>query len=468
MTQPKILWTPSHAHAEQNCACPTVSPLPVPAAILNQPSQLWHHPSALYHDTLPDDHSLLYNPMGSAGVVVLNEAARSIWSTFAHPQPLTNDVSYQLARLNLLYPTNQPPQLPAETPNTLTAWLHVTNACNLRCHYCYVQKTNESMDEHTGRAAIDTLFRTAQQHGFRAIKLKYAGGEATLNFALVQTLHQYAIDLAHQTSLQIQGAVLSNGVALSPAMLAFIQQQHLHLMISLDGLGQAHDQQRPFANGRGSANLVVRSIERAIAHHVAPSLSITITGQNTTGVLEAVDLALQHNLLFNLNFYRNHHARVDNWRAADDQLITAMQAVFRQIEAVLPAQSLLGTIIDRATFGGPHRYVCGAGRDYMVIDQRGNIAACQMALEQPITDVFASDPLQYIRLQSGPVQNVPVEEKEGCRTCQWRYWCAGGCPMLTKRVTGRTDVKSPYCHVYQALYPELLRLEGLRLLKWSG
>jgi uncharacterized protein len=33
-------------------------------------------------------------------------------------------------------------------------------------------------------------------------------------------------------------------------------------------------------------------------------------------------------------------------------------------------------------------------------------------------------------------------------------------------VTGRSDVKSPYCNVYKALYPEVLRLEGLRLLKW--
>jgi uncharacterized protein len=62
---------------------------------------------------------------------------------------------------------------------------------------------------------------------------------------------------------------------------------------------------------------------------------------------------------------------------------------------------------------------------------------------------------------------VAVEEKEGCRTCDWRYWCTGGCPLLTYRATGRSDIKSPNCNIYKALFPEALRLEALRLLKYE-
>lgn len=38
------------------------------------------------------------------------------------------------------------------------------------------------------------------------------------------------------------------------------------------------------------------------------------------------------------------------------------------------------------------------------------------------------------------IQNLPVEEKEGCRTCEWKYWCTGGCSLATHRATGRYDV----------------------------
>ncbi|HNF93684.1 MAG TPA: radical SAM protein, partial [Anaerolineales bacterium] len=53
------------------------------------------------------------------------------------------------------------------------------------------------------------------------------------------------------------------------------------------------------------------------------------------------------------------------------------------------------------------------------------------------------------------------------KTCEWKHWCTGGCPLETHRVTGRYNVKSPNCNIYKALFPEALRLEGLRLWKYQ-
>jgi uncharacterized protein len=75
--------------------------------------------------------------------------------------------------------------------------------------------------------------------------------------------------------------------------------------------------------------------------------------------------------------------------------------------------------------------------------------------------------LDAVRSDQLGIQNISVEEKEGCKDCQWKYWCAGGCSLATHRVSGRYDVKSPNCNIYKALFPEALRLEGLRLLKYA-
>ena len=58
-----------------------------------------------------------------------------------------------------------------------------------------------------------------------------------------------------------------------------------------------------------------------------------------------------------------------------------------------------------------------------------------------------------------------VDEKDECRDCQWKYWCAGGCPLETYRKTGTYTAKSPNCNIYKALFPEIIRLEGLRMLE---
>ena len=90
-----------------------------------------------------------------------------------------------------------------------------------------------------------------------------------------------------------------------------------------------------------------------------------------------------------------------------------------------------------------------------------------MDMAHPVTDINDPDPLGTVRAHSIGLQTPKVDEKEECAECKWRYWCGGGCPLQAYRATGRYDVKSPNCDIYKALYPEVVRLEGLRLLKYA-
>ena len=100
----------------------------------------------------------------------------------------------------------------------------------------------------------------------------------------------------------------------------------------------------------------------------------------------------------------------------------------------------------------------------MVIDCAGNISTCQMEMNAPISSLDADDPLDDLRNDRNGFQNISVDEKE-CKSCFWRYRCAGGCPRAAFRHAGRHNAKSPLCGIYQAIFPEILRLEALRLLK---
>jgi len=435
----------------------------------------------LHTQRVDDEHYLAFNPLANSGPVVLNEAALGLLNGFssfgreefgasANSDSERSVAIHRLQELHLLEPSGTERHLARGETQTLIAWLHTTNACNLTCTYCYVDKSNEPMEEATGYAAVDAIFRSAVSNGFKAVKLKYAGGEATLNFGLVMKLHDYAAEKAQESGLDLKEVILSNGVALTRPMLDFLRDEKITLMISIDGIGEGHDVQRIFANGRGSSHIVKRSIDRALSHGVSPHISITVTANNADEVAAAVDFALERDLLFNLNFYRESDATMDgaDLRAEDERLIEAMRQAFAVIEQNLPSHSLLASLIDRANFGSPHETVCGAGDSYLVVDQNGGISRCQMELERTVTDIFADDPLTEIRLHSGGFQNTSVEEKSGCRECDWRYWCAGGCPSLTYRATGRNDVKSPYCNVYKSLYPDLLQLEGLRILRQTS
>lgn len=431
---------------------------------------------------LDPEHRLLFNPVGRGGVVVLNKPAQRIYRRLGQATTLAEarsacgrqagqveEVFRRLSQLEMIHPDGQP-SLPAFGGNqVLTAWLHVTNACNLRCPYCYVHKSAEGMDEATGRAAVEAVVGSAIRHGFPAVKLKYAGGEASLNHRLMASLHACARTLTAASGLQLQATLLSNGVHLPTALVDTLKAEGIRVMISLDGVGARHDAQRPFVNGRPSFHRVERTIAQLIEQDHAPHLSITITNRNADGVADVVRFALERELTFSLNLFRENDCAdsFPDLRYQEQTMISALLDAFGVIEASMPRWSVLGSVLDRGQLLEPRQRPCGVGQDYLVIDQRGRVAKCHMEIERTLGDVFSGDPLQLVRQDRTTVQNLLVEDKAGCRDCTWRYWCSGGCAVATFRATGRYDVKSPNCNIYKAIYPQALRLEGLRLLKYA-
>ena len=474
-------------HACEDCACPVSdggrvqAPARLPPAGTAAASG-WVRGREMIEMPLDTQHQLLFNPVGRGGVVVVNQPALQILNRLEHAATRQNasgvgsasgsdaeEVLNRLYQLEIIHPAGHAERPRFHDSRMLTAWLHVTNACNLRCPYCYLHKTAEGMDETTGRAAVEAVIGSALRHGFTAVKLKYAGGEASLNHRLMMSLHAHAQALTDAHGLELHATLLSNGVALRPSLIRSLKASSINVMISLDGVGARHDVQRPSVNGRPSFHLVERTITRLIEEQYPPHLSTTITRRNADGVPDVVRFALERGLTFSLNFFRDNDcaASFPDLRYEEEVMTSALLAGFAVIEEFLPPWSVLGSVLDRGQLLEPRQRTCGVGQDYVVIDQRGRVAKCHMEIERTLGDVFRDDPLQVIRQDKTAVQNLLVEEKEGCRDCTWRYWCSGGCAIAAFRATGRYDIKSPNCNIYKAIYPEALRLEGLRLLKYA-
>jgi uncharacterized protein len=323
------------------------------------------------------------------------------------------------------------------------------------------------MAEEVGLKAIEAVFRSAEKNGFQAVKLKYAGGEAALHFKLVQRLHRYAQQVAANKGLELRAVVLSNGTVWTPAMAQWLVDSKVKLMISLDGVGAAHDAQRPTRSGRGTFAQIERNVDHILLPAgVRPDISITITGRNAFAAADAVAWAIERDLPFSLNFYRENllSAYYQDLKLEEQQIIEGMRQAYRVVEKCLPTRPFLGGLLDRVQVEA-HTHTCGVGQSYMVFTHTGQVAQCQMHLGEGKTFNGTDDPLKLMA-QGIPV--ISVDDKSGCKECAWRYRCAGGCPLETYRATGRFDVQSPHCHIYTTLFPEALRLEGLRLLKVEG
>jgi len=455
-------------------------------AFLAMPSAgLWKIADHLYSLSLSPEHTIFVSPRNN-GLVVLNSFASSILSLFTSPLAMDSDLFNpgifstvrQFAALGLLVPVEGdfPCLSSKENCNSdgtfsspLVAWLHLTDRCNLRCLYCYLPHVRQDMSGEIGRAAIDATFRSAIANGFKRVKLKYAGGEPLLRFPLSVELHTYAQRLADKHGLGLEGVILSNGTLLTPDIVKMLKSLDLRLMISLDGLKKFHDNHRPYAGGRGSFEDVAEAVDLALTNGLIPNISVTISSRTVEGLPQLIGWTLRRDLPFSLNFYRENDLATsyEDMRLDEQRIISGMLAGFEVIEKHLPRHPFLSGVIDRANLAVAHTHTCGVGQNYLVFDQNGQVAKCQMQIRRPITNIDVVDPLNVVYADQTGIQNLSVDKKEDCRTCEWKFWCAGGCPLATYRETGRYDAKSPNCNIYKALFSEALRLEGLRLLKYQ-
>jgi uncharacterized protein len=181
---------------------------------------------------MPHEHALVSAPTGSGHIAVLDKDAAALLMCFRSPTSLA-DLSHRMSgwsltrlekMLKLFYvlgflTTHDESQQNAGRlqqarlwDSNLSAWIHVTNSCNLRCSYCYLTKTSEHMSADTARRAVEAVFHSARKHGFKRVLLRYSGGEASMRGDSVMALHDHALQLARDYHIQLRGSLLSNGI----------------------------------------------------------------------------------------------------------------------------------------------------------------------------------------------------------------------------------------------------------------
>ena len=162
---------------------------------------------------------------------------------------------------------------------TANVTFQVTDACNLRCTYCYqINKGTHSMPFEVAQKFIDMLLENdenTQQYldtkTCDAIVIEFIGGEPFLEVDLMDQIMEYfikrMIETDHPWQYNWRISISSNGTLyFDPKVQAFIKKwmEHLSFNISIDGNKQLHDACRIFPDGTGSYDKAIA----AVRHYV--------------------------------------------------------------------------------------------------------------------------------------------------------------------------------------------------------
>lgn len=317
--------------------------------------------------------------------------------------------------------------------------LHVTEACNLRCSYCYYSEEgsqhlipnggNMSLD--VAKRAIDFLIVHAGD--LKEIGVVFFGGEPLLNLKLIAAVIEYANERGNRAGKQLTYSLTTNATLLTDEIVSFLNAHSVGVTISMDGPESIHDQYRRFADGSPTYRVIEPKVRHLIANLGKP-VPARVTLVKTPG-----DLVKSLDHLLALGFAEVGFSPVTSGSMAYQFSETAMMALLDQFQrlaeryvAFARRGEYLGfsNLTDLLVSLHGHElknYPCGAGLGLFSISHQGRIFLCQRFTGQDkycmgdIDTGFDRENLADFREQA------EISRKKECRGCWARTLCTGGC-----------------------------------------
>jgi uncharacterized protein len=327
---------------------------------------------------------------------------------------------------------------PLPPPDTHALSLAVAQKCNLGCTYCYAQQGEfggpaKSMSQAEADRAVDLLVLGARP-GAR-LNLAFLGGEPLVNRRVVQAATRRASDLAARQGVAITFSITTNGTLLTEADADFFEANGFAVTVSLDGPRDAHDALRPYRNGSGSFDVIMRRLAPLLARQgrMQVSARVTVTPANLglRGALDDFVAAGFHSVGFAPMLASpggQGEMQAGDLEAMLGELIDCGREFERR---VLAGERYPFANVDNALrelHRGTHRpYPCGAGAGYLGVSADGEIAACHRFVgdEEGAMGSLASGIDRGRQAQWLAARHVHAQEP--CRSCWARYLCGGGC-----------------------------------------
>lgn len=402
--------------------------------------------------TLPDDvffvadgeEWLVYAPF-TLGVARINGAAlrrlRSIKEGRATVSILPAPIIDELRQAGVLMPkatasARAPFPVKSEyAPEGLT--LFMTTRCTLACSYCYASAGDRPsmMTWDTAKAGIDWLLKDAVAKGKDRVSVMFhGGGEVTVAWALMKQCVEYAKAEAAARQLSLQTAAGLNGVMTGP-VLDWIIANIDSATVSMDGLPEVHNAQRPLISGRDSFHIVANALRRMDQAGFHYGLRATVTRSSLPKMVDSVEFMCREfsSPVIHLEpVFASGRARTNDLMSPDPNQFV------RQFRAAREVARSFGRELkySGARFGTITNKFCQVSDDLLALTPEGALSSCFEvgAVDDPRAELFFYGKLnqktgdldvdmkKVIRLRS-----LTVEHKSACDDCFCRWSCGGEC-----------------------------------------
>lgn len=331
--------------------------------------------------------------------------------------------------------------------------LNIAHDCNLRCRYCFAGQGGYGqwrmlMSFDVARRAVDFLIAHSgpRQH----CEMDFFGGEPLMNWHVVQQTVAYVREQEKKHNKIIKLSLTTNGMLLDEEKVKYLTDNHIALILSLDGRKENHDRMRPGVHGEGTYDRVLKNLQYCVAHRDGEEYYVRGTYTK-----------------YNLDFTQDVLDMVDKGFPAVsmEPVVGDLTEPYAIQEEDLPRvkeeyETLAKTFLAREEAGRPFFYFhfnmnlwqgpclpkrlrgCGAGHEYLAVVPNGDIYPCHQFVGRDgyvIGNVYEG--LKNMKMMREFRENHVLSKPE-CVGCWAKFFCSGGCHANNETYAG--DIHKPF------------------------
>ncbi len=319
--------------------------------------------------------------------------------------------------------------------------LHLTNNCNLSCNYCYVNKKDIStMSIGVAKKVVEA---GASENG--STNIAFFGGEPLLCKDTIYQAVEYARWKERQSNCRFHFKVVTNGLLLDEEFIEFSRREHIFIVLSHDGIKEAHDKNRVDINGKGTFDCLSEKISLLLSSHPYAPVMMVVNPDTASYFSESIKYLYKRGfkyIISSLNF-------TGCWT---EDTLDALKREYQKIAEFYYEKTLLEDKFYLEPFEtkisshikGENYCIenCTFGKKQVSVSPDGFIYPCVQFIGE---DAFVIGHIAsgIDEVKQNALFRANQEEKESCIECKIRTRCNHYCGCLNKQTTGHIDRISP-------------------------
>ena len=311
--------------------------------------------------------------------------------------------------------------------------LILTESCNLRCKYCYVENNTctKSMSYDVIDASLKYFGDNIDPHSPSPCTLEVFGGEPLLYMDKVKYIIENFLPIWQSNPDNARLTIFSNATLADEDFFQYMAQyEFVQFNFSVDGNKECHDSQRIYPDGSGTYDDVSDKFDiwrkiHGMENIKLPEMSLYVL---SPGNIRSHINVVEEFLSQGVSAFSTAITREDIW--TNDDLDAYEESIMRTVPIYLkefPKNGFINRylLFPRLEKSLNRNSLCEAGHTLIAVNQVGDIYPCHkfaMSNKYKLGNVFnGTDKSSY-----GPMfKNIKIENMDGCGKCE--YALSPGC-----------------------------------------